>query len=291
MNKSTGKKPILYRIRNLKTERFYVGSTGDPWKRFWNHRNKLRRGKHPNHRIQGEWTKYGEVYFVFEVLGTFETIEEANDAEDQLLVQWWDHDLCYNLGTTAKSPMYGIPTEAHPNYGKPLSPETRAKISESLKRLFREHPELHPRIGKTHTEETKQKISRANKGREYPDHHWKNGGMPQEVRDRIGATQRGVPKGPGRKISEEGMAKIRAAAEAGRYSHWKGRRHTEESRLKMSRPVRVIRADGSEEVFQSITALRLATGLTAATVHRALRSGTPIARGKFEGWGFSYVER
>lgn len=247
-------------------------------KRRWQHRKELRKGTHVNTTLQRSWNKHGEDNFSFNILEIVKNEEELTHIEETYLIRCrYDPKCCNVLYSTLSSPA------AHP--------DVRAKISASLKQKFSAAPWEHPRFGKAHTEESKRKISEAKTGHTYPDHHWKNGGMPQEVRDRIGATQRGVPKGPGRKISEEGMAKIRAAAEAGRYSHWKGRRHTEESRLKMSRPVRVTRADGSEEVFQSITALRLATGLTAATVHRALRSGTPIARGKFEGWGFSYVER
>jgi hypothetical protein len=49
--------------------------------------------------------------------------------------------------------------ENHPNYGKHLSPETRAKISEANK------GKTSPNKGKTTSPETKVKISEANKGK------------------------------------------------------------------------------------------------------------------------------
>lgn len=48
--------------------------------------------------------------------------------------------------------------EKNPNFGKPLSEETKRKISDKLKGI------LHPLFGKHHTEETKKKISEAHKG-------------------------------------------------------------------------------------------------------------------------------
>ena len=84
------------------------------------------------------------------------------------------------------------------------------------------------------------------------------------------------------------MAKIRAAAQAGHYDHWKGRNHTEEARDKMGRAVVSVSPEGIETVYPTITKLRKVLGLTPPTVDRALKSGLPITKGKAAGWSFKY---
>jgi len=145
-----------------------------------------------------------------------------------------------------------------------------------------------PMRGKKHTEEAKAKMTGVQlKG----EQHYRYGKtVSEETRKKIGDTQRGKPKAPGRTISEEGMAKIRAAAEAGHYSHWKGKQHTEESKLKMSKAIVVVYPDGASMLYNSITELRNATGLKPTTINRALKAKWPISKGKFEGWEFFYAD-
>ena len=87
-------------------------------------------------------------------------------------------------------------------------------------------------------------------------------------------------------MSAEGMEKIRAAAEAGHYSHWKGRNHTDESKAKMSK--RVFEITNNRE-FPSLTAVLQHYGMTMPTLRRALLSGEPISKGKFAGLWFKYL--
>lgn len=57
----------IYRIVHLATGRCYVGhTTTTGWRRWTEHRNKLRRGKHHSPRMQNAWDKYGEGAFRFE---------------------------------------------------------------------------------------------------------------------------------------------------------------------------------------------------------------------------------
>lgn len=111
--------------------------------------------------------------------------------------------------------------------------------------------------------------------------------LSAEVRAKIGDAQRGVRRGP-KVLSPEGLAKIRASAAAGNYSHFTGKKHTEESKAKMRRTVRAVAPDGAETPYESITALREATGLLAPTVNRALKRGAPLAKGPYAGWSFFY---
>jgi hypothetical protein len=106
------------------------------------------------------------------------------------------------------------------------------------------------------------------------------------VREKIGATQRGKPKAAGRKVSEEGRAKIRANIEAGRsHMHWLGRKHTEEAKAKMQKSVFVM-PDGI--MFPSLTAVLQHYGIKMPTLRRALLSGEPLKKGKLAGYVFKY---
>jgi len=169
-----------------------------------------------------------------EGLAVFEVLEEVPEGqnplqvEDMWLVQHVGKAECYNINPSAES----------------------------------------PRSGMLMTAESKAKLSKSRKGKAAGADHYRYGQtVSPEVREKIGAAQRGKPKKEGRKVSEEGKAKIRANIEAGRsHKHWLGRTHTKEAKAKMSRPIIATTAAGSELHMASITHLRLATGLKPATI-------------------------
>lgn len=242
-------KNVIYKIRNVVNDNFYVGSTTDTRVRFQAHKRRLKQGKHQSPHMQAAWNKYGEDCFKFEVVEIVESPEDLHEAEQRWLDENVGKPHCYNLAVFADAPMRG----------RKHTPETLAKIAANR---IPPSGENHYRYGKTVSEETRKKI---------------------------GDTQRGKPKGPGRTVSPEGMAKIRAAAEAGHYSHWEGRKHSEESKLKMSKQIVVVYPDGSSMLYNSITELRNETGLKPATINRALKAKWPISKGEFKGWEFYYA--
>jgi hypothetical protein len=144
-----------------------------------------------------------------------------------------------------------------------------------------------PRLGIPHTEASKAQTSRNRKGKAAGADHYRYGQtLSLEVREKIGAAQRGKFKTPGRKVSEEGRAKIQANIEAGRsHKHWTGRKHTEEARAKMSKAVFVM-PDGL--MFPSLTAVLERYQIKMPTLRRALASGKPITKGKLAGYSFKY---
>lgn len=243
---------VIYRITNMANDKYYIGSADSFARREWQHKYDLRRGVHKNPRLQAAWNKYGPDMFVFEV------IEEVPEGGGQLAAEekWLkDHvgkPECYNINPSAEL----------------------------------------PRLGVVLTQETKQNISRGRKGKHAGKEHYRYGRtVSEEMRKKIGDTQRGKPKGEGRKVSPEGLAKIRANIEAGRsHMHWLGKKHSEESRLKMSRQIVAISPDGVQTNYASITALREALGLTAMTVHRALKAQAALRKGNRAGWSFKYVD-
>ena len=185
------KAPVIYKIRNLVNDKFYVGSTMDTRERFRTHRKKLRNNKHHNAYLQASWNKYGEEKFVFEVVEEVSSMEALQTAEDVWLVAHVGKPYCYNLGTRSGAPWRGITGAAHPSFGKPVSAEQKADISRTLKEFYAAAPENHPRFGTTHSEDV-----------------WLVAHVGNRLRllRKIGDTQRGVKKGT-RIYTPEGLAR------------------------------------------------------------------------------------
>lgn len=242
---------VIYRITNMANDYYYIGSAESFSRREWQHKYDLKRGVHKNPRLQAAWNKYGADMFVFEVLEEVPEGQHILQVEDMWLVQHVGKPECYNINPSAESPRSGV----------------------------------------RHTDATKAKTSANRKGKHAGAEHYRYGKtLSDEIKAKIGATQKGKPKAPGRKVSEEGLAKIKANIEAGRsHMHWLGKQHTEDAKAKMSRPVVAVSPTAVETVYASITALRDALGLKPPTVNRALKSGEPLTRGKFAGWKFAYV--
>jgi group I intron endonuclease len=279
------KQPVIYRIRNVTNQKFYVGSTVNTQERFRTHRKKLRTNKHHCAHLQAAWNKYGEDCFKFEIVEVV-VGQDLQAVEDEWLSKYVGKPECYNVGLRSGAPWRGVAKEKHPNFGRPKTDAERAAISQSLKEFYAASPDNHPRAGTKHSEEVRAKIRAAIQGKiaSGKDHYRYGQTLSEEVRRKIGDTQRGKPKPP-RKISEEGMAKIRAAAAAGRYSHMKGKKLSQEVREKMSRPVFVM-PDGI--MFPSLTQVLLYYDFKMPTLTRALKSGKPISKGKLLGYTFSY---
>jgi group I intron endonuclease len=270
-------KNVIYKIRNVVNQNFYVGSTVDSRKRFWEHRKDLRLGVHCCVRLQRAWNKYGEDCFKFEIVEQVATRQNLFSSEQKWLDEHFGKDHCYNVSKYAASPMRDATLEMRANLAK------KTKAWHALNG--------HPRTGVVLSEEQKQKIKEGRIGKHAGSEHYRYGKtVSEKTKKKIGDSQRGVPKGPGRTVSPEGMAKIRAAAELGHYSHWKGRKHSKESKAKMSKPVSLFTVEGVEIRFASITHLRLGYDMTATTVNRALKSGKPFSKGPHKGVVIKYSE-
>lgn len=279
---------FIYKIINSVNGKFYVGSTTNTRERFRTHRNRLRKNRHHAAHLQAAWNKYGEQAFVFHVVASIPEGESLQGAEDKWLAEHVGKDYCYNKSKYSDTPMRGIPKEQHPSFGRPKTETERQAISQSLRDFYAADPNNHPRVGKKHSDETRAKIRAAIQGKVASgDNHYRFGQtLSDEVRKKIGDTQRGVKKAP-RTLTEEGRAKIRAAAAAGRYSHMKGKKLSVETREKMSRKVFVM-PDGV--LFPSLTAVLQRYGIKMPTLRRALKSGKPISKGPLAGYSFSYAD-
>jgi len=201
------KAPVIYKIRNLVNEKFYVGSTVNMKVRFREHRKQLRGNRHHSKHLQAAWNKYGEEKFIFEVVEQVPPEKSLQAAEDVWLLEHVEKEHCYNTGRYSDAPFRGVYGAAHPSFGKPVSAEQKADISRTLKEFYALAPENHPRYGKVHSEESKAKMSATRKGKMVGEAHYRYGQtLSAEVREKIGATQRGVKKGP-RVYTPEGLAR------------------------------------------------------------------------------------
>lgn len=68
LSSSQRRRPAVYSIACIPTGRHYIGRTVDVRRRFTEHRSSLRRGLHPCHDLQIDWSRYGEAAFQFKVV-------------------------------------------------------------------------------------------------------------------------------------------------------------------------------------------------------------------------------
>lgn len=199
--------------------RTYVGSSADVQRRWYEHRNTLRKNRHHNQYLQNAWNKYGEGFFQFIV------IEECRIGE---LIKREQHHIDstpdrYNLSPTAGSQLGIVRSDetrarmSAAQQGRKMTDEHKANISASKKGNTN-------RVGTTHTPETKARISAAKKGRKMSDDARKNmsvarmgnknalGHSPSpETRAKIGASMKGNQHGVGKSPSPETREKLSAA--------------------------------------------------------------------------------
>lgn len=177
----------IYMIKNIVNEKKYVGKSCDIKRRWSDHKYKLNKGIHVNSHLQSAWNKYGEESFEFVIIEECNE-DELNDKEIYWIKEMDTYHSGYNqteggegyllseeiktkistamkelwLSEEYKNKMIESHSGAnHPNYGKHLSEETKAKISMFAKDFF-SNPENCSMYGKHHTEETKRKIGEAN---------------------------------------------------------------------------------------------------------------------------------
>lgn len=145
MEKNMG---TIYKIENLVNGKVYIGQTMHCVnKRMRVHRAKLKRGCHHSGHLQNAFNKYGADRFKVSILENC-NIEEIDSREKFWIKYYKDQGLSYNI-------------EDGGNYIKEIPMETRKKMSESHKGLFK--GEKNPMYGKTPSRETRDKLAIATK--------------------------------------------------------------------------------------------------------------------------------
>lgn len=148
----------IYKIINVVTNKVYIGSAINLYKRKNQHFRQLRRGKHPNKLIQNSFNKYGEINFVFDI------VEWVEDTNMLIVKEQYYLDLF--------KPEMNILKKAGSMLGYKHSIESKNKMKESQLKNY----ELHGvRTGFTLSVETKNKLRNL----------WLGKKRPKEVIDKI----------------------------------------------------------------------------------------------------------
>jgi len=279
---------IIYQITCIETQKFYIGSTMNKAQRWARHRRELRQGKHINKHLQAAWSKYGEIAFEFIVLEEVTTPELLFAVEQRYLDKHVGSPQCFNWSKYAGAPMRGKSGAETPNFGKKLSEGTKQKIREA------NTGKSHPNWGKRTSDSAKAKISEANK-----TNPWKGQKHTPEALAKIAAASTGRPVSEetrlkrslalkGREISTAQRLQISRTL-SGEGNFWYGKERSDEFKAKIRKAVVVTDQDGKETVYESIQLLRNALQLKPTTVNRALKSGSPLARGPHAGLSFKYL--
>lgn len=108
----------VYRIVNLRNGKFYYGRRSSEMM----YDNYMGSGI----RIKAAIKKYGIECFAREILHTYDTLEEAQQAEQWFLDRWVSHPQCYNMSKASSGGHTG-----HYDHGWKMSDEQKAKISDS----------------------------------------------------------------------------------------------------------------------------------------------------------------
>lgn len=170
------KKPGVYRLQNLITGKFYIGSSKNLYKRYYSHRKLLQKKIHDNIRIKEDSIFFGENSFVFGVVEYCE--EEKLKDREQYFFELWNPT--YNVWNSVYNATGRTYTEDQLKKFKTQkriknhTEETKKKFKEiwALRKLNLTPEELKKRQsgrkGIPHSEETKKMYSLQRKGRKKP---------------------------------------------------------------------------------------------------------------------------
>jgi group I intron endonuclease len=108
----------LYRIRNTRNGKSYVGSAVVLAERLYSHRRHPDRGTHRNTKLGDAWSKHGADAYVLEILEVVADRSLLIEREQHWIDRLGSYAGGYNLNPTAGS-----------NLGRTFGPETRRRIS------------------------------------------------------------------------------------------------------------------------------------------------------------------
>lgn len=244
---------VIYKIRNITNDKFYVGSTQNRKVRFNTHRRQLRAGNHHCRILQQAWDKYGEEFFKFEIVEHVDDDASVFDVEQKWLDEHHGAVYCYNSSNSAVEPPH-LSGENHPLHGKECSPETRAKISAGVRKADSEGR------GKRHhevTAETRARMSDALKGNECAKGYKRTDAEKEAISQRTLGNQ-----------------------------NFLGKHHTDESRAKMGKAL--IEVTTGKEFAVMNDAVKFYGMPNLTQIYRQMKSGKPVTRGKFKGMMWAY---
>ena len=216
--KNTSRKPYIYKVTNLETGQYYIGSQYSGKKIGVNYFTSS-----TNKAFKEGFKTYKEEKYKIEIVKAFGDPDECVHAENYMIrdhMQLKD-GLCLNRMCRCGNEKIFSNAGTHP------SEETRKKLSIALKGTHHSE-ETRKKMsiakkGTHHSEEAKEKMSIAKKGTHLPEetrkkisealkgtHH------SEEVKQKLSATMKGRPSLKKRKISIEGVV-FNSLTEASKY--------------------------------------------------------------------------
>jgi group I intron endonuclease len=133
----------IYKIINVVSNKFYIGSAVNFSRRKARHFSELRHNKHNNRWLQASWNKHGEQAFIFAIVEEVQDKELLLETENRWLKEHVGKEYCYNIGVDATAPMLGVSGEASPTWGRKRTLEELAAQNWA---------------GKKHSPESKERI-------------------------------------------------------------------------------------------------------------------------------------
>lgn len=165
----------IYKITNLKNQKFYIGQSKNLNNREHSHFYKLEKNDHHNEILQKSFNKYGRENFIFEVLEKIDFDDFLNERE-----KYWidfygglNNKKIYNMKdplTNEYSDYTKIKVsktmlgENNPNFGNKWTDEQKENLSKQ-----RKGKKLEERIGIEKAVLSKEKMSKSQKGRKHPE--------------------------------------------------------------------------------------------------------------------------
>jgi group I intron endonuclease len=176
---------FIYKITNLINNKIYIGQTSNPSGRWSKHKSAASK-KYGKQLISRAIHKYGVDNFIFEVIASCLTSEDANQAETAIIKQYDSRNLEIGYNVDVGGKVF------------PPKPEVIKKISKSLKEYYLTHS--NKLKGKKMPESWKINLSRSSIGKLGTNRGKK---FSKEWRDKISSSTLGKSKKGRRKFSEQ----------------------------------------------------------------------------------------
>lgn len=157
-----------YTLTDLRTGKFYVGSSGDIEKRFKRHFDDLQSQRHHCPGLQKLWNDYGRLR---QSTYPTETREQAYELEQDMLDRFKGSVLLLNVGLSVRG---GDNLTRNPRRSEivaAIKESVREKLSSltplERKQLFGLPGARNGMFGRTHTEEVRAKLAEVHRGNKY----------------------------------------------------------------------------------------------------------------------------
>jgi predicted GIY-YIG superfamily endonuclease len=186
------KKGYIYYIRNTVDGKWYVGSTTNK-NRLSQHRHALNKNDHWNKHLQRAWNKYGKKAFLLRIEKEFDTETECRDYEDDILKEYVGKTECYN--------------QCKSRYGNKWEPSTIEKLREYA---YKGYEGAVKKYGEKEYKRMQSEYGRKGALKRGPMKH------TQDTKDKLSKINKGVK----RKLSPEGLQKLRESAAKAREKRW-----------------------------------------------------------------------